>query len=88
MKLFNKVSYLMYLRCPKAQILGVFFQMIVLDNMSCPAECVKNINRFFFFLQGFLLVFSVTSKKSFQQIQAIKKEIDRNKGKDVGLQLH
>ncbi|KAJ7394212.1 NF-kappa-B inhibitor-interacting Ras-like protein 1 [Desmophyllum pertusum] len=31
---------------------------------------------------GFLLVFSVTSKKSFQQIQAIKKEIDKNKGKD------
>lgn len=31
---------------------------------------------------GFLLVFSVTSKKSFQQIQAIKKDIDKNKGKD------
>jgi len=31
---------------------------------------------------GFLLVFSVTSKKSFQQIQAIKKEIDKNRGKD------
>ena len=64
--------------------------MIVLANMSFPAEGAihVNVNRFFFFLQGFLLVFSVTSKKSFQQIQAIKKEIDRNKGKDVGLQLH
>ncbi|KAM7447867.1 NF-kappa-B inhibitor-interacting Ras-like protein 1 [Porites harrisoni] len=31
---------------------------------------------------GFLLVFSVTSKKSFLQIQAIKKEIDKSRGKD------
>lgn len=31
---------------------------------------------------GFLLVFSVTSKKSFQQIQVIKKEIDKSRGKD------
>lgn len=35
-------------------------------------------------LQGFLLVFSVTSKKSFQQVQAIKKEIEKSRGKDVG----
>ena len=89
MKSFCKASYFVYSWCTQAQILDVLLQMIELvDNLhvSFPAECCWK--RFFSFLQGFLLVFSVTSKKSFQQIQAIKKEIEKNRGKDVGLQLH
>ncbi|XP_074625404.1 NF-kappa-B inhibitor-interacting Ras-like protein 1 isoform X1 [Acropora palmata] len=61
---------------------GVKEKIRIFDTASVDASNGELPKHYLNLADGFLLVFSVTSNKSFQQIQAIKKEIDRNKGKD------
>ncbi|KAL9969483.1 hypothetical protein ACROYT_G021703 [Oculina patagonica] len=61
---------------------GVKERIRIFDTAGVDSSNGELSKHYLNLADGFLLVFSVTSKKSFQHVQAIKKEIDRNRGKD------
>ncbi|XP_068698675.1 NF-kappa-B inhibitor-interacting Ras-like protein 2 [Montipora capricornis] len=61
---------------------GVKERIRIFDTASVDTSNGELSKHYLNLADGILLVFSVTSKKSFQQIQSIKKEIDRIRGKD------
>lgn len=61
---------------------GVKERVRIFDTAGVDSSNGELSKHYFSLADGFLLVFSVTSKKSFQQVQAIKKEIEKSRGKD------
>lgn len=50
------------------------------DNLELPLSHVQVVN-------AFMLVFSVTSKKSFELVKTLKKEVESARGKDIPMVL-